>query len=240
VVSRAAVAGVLGLTVAAQIAPAGTWLPSLRRTLTPGLCGPMPSGTVALTFDDGPHPAGTIAVLDELDRLGWSATFFVVGAQVRRYPDVVAETLRRGHRVELHGDDHRYLIARTPWAAFADLQRGVDTVGEVTGQAPSWWRPAYGVLSGPALVAAKRLGLSPVLWSAWGRDWRAAATAESIVGDLEAGQVEGGTLLLHDSDVMSDPDSWRATVAALPLLAERIADRGLTVGRFGDRATLEG
>jgi peptidoglycan/xylan/chitin deacetylase (PgdA/CDA1 family) len=227
------VGGLVGLAAAAQIGPAGTWLPPLRRLLAPGLCGPMPAATVAITFDDGPHPLGTPAVLDELDRLGWSATFFVVGAQVRRFPDVVAETLRRGHRVELHGDEHRYLIARPPWAAFADLQRGLDTVAEASGQAPTWWRPAYGVLSGPSLLAASRLGLTPVLWSAWGRDWRAAATAESVVRDLEAGQLAGGTILLHDSDAMSDPDSWRATVAALPLLAERLAERGLTVGRFG-------
>ncbi len=224
----------VGVAVAAQIGPAGTWLPSLRRALAPRLCGPMPPGTVAITFDDGPHPLGTIAVLDELDRLDWKATFFVLGSQVRLFPDVVTETLRRGHRVELHGDDHRYLIARPPWSAAADLERGIDTIGEVTGRVPTWWRPAYGVLSGPALLAARRLRLRPVLWSAWGRDWRAAATRESIVGDLEAGDLAGGTVLLHDSDVMSDPDSWRSTVAALPLLADRLAERGLTVGRFGD------
>jgi peptidoglycan/xylan/chitin deacetylase (PgdA/CDA1 family) len=231
------VSAVVGAAAAAQIVPAGTWLPGLRRTVAPSLCGPMPSGTVAVTFDDGPHPEGTIAVLDQLDRLGWQATFFVVGSQVRRYPDVVAETLRRGHAVELHGDDHRYTIARTPRSIAADLQRGRDTVAEATGRAPQWWRPAYGVMSGPSYVAARRLGLRPVLWSAWGRDWRAEATPESVVSDLEAGRPGGGTLLLHDSDEMSDPGSWRTTVAALPLLAERLAASGLTVAEFGSAAT---
>lgn len=223
----------IGVTAAAQIVPAGTWLPGLRRVVTPALCGPMPSGTVAVTFDDGPHPEGTIAVLDELDQLGWRATFFVLGSQVRRYPDVVVETLRRGHAVELHGDDHRYTIARTPWGIAEDLRRGRDTVGEATGRAPTWWRPAYGVMSGPSYLAAHALGLHPVLWSAWGRDWRAAATPETIVDDLDAGRPAGGTILLHDSDAMSDPDSWRTTVAALPLLAERLATQGLQVADFG-------
>lgn len=232
-----AVSAVLGAAAAAQIVPAGTWLPGLRSVLTPSLCGPMPADRVALTFDDGPHPEGTIAVLDELDQLGWHATFFVVGSQVRRYPDVVAETLRRGHAVELHGDDHRYTIARTPWGIAEDLKRGRDTVAEATGRAPQWWRPAYGVMSGPSYLAARRVGLRPVLWSAWGRDWRAAATPESIVRDLEAGRPAGGTLLLHDSDEMSDPGSWRTTVAALPLLAERLAERRLTVARFGGPPT---
>jgi peptidoglycan/xylan/chitin deacetylase (PgdA/CDA1 family) len=234
VVNVTAAAGIaVGLAAAAQVVPAGTWLPPLRRALAPGLCGPMPAATVALTFDDGPHPQGTIAVRDELDRLGWPATFFVLGSQVRRFPDVVAETLRRGHRVELHGFDHKYLIARPPWAAASDLARGRDTVGELTGTAPTWWRPAYGVLSGPALLAARRLGLRPVLWSAWGRDWRTEATPDSVVADLEQGRLSGGTVLLHDSDVMSIPDSWRQTVAALPILAERLDGLGVAVGAFG-------
>jgi peptidoglycan/xylan/chitin deacetylase (PgdA/CDA1 family) len=92
-------------------------------------------------------------------------------------------------------------------------------------------------MSGPSYLAARRVGLRPVLWSAWGRDWRAAATPESIVRDLEAGRPAGGTLLLHDSDEMSDPGSWRTTVAALPLLAERLAERRLTVARFGGPPT---
>ncbi|HVU92851.1 MAG TPA: polysaccharide deacetylase family protein, partial [Jatrophihabitans sp.] len=123
--------------------------------------------------------------------------------------------------------------ARTPWGIAEDLRRGRDTVGEATGRAPRWWRPAYGVMSGPSYLAARRLGLRPVLWSAWGRDWQAEATPETVVAALESGRTAGGTLLLHDSDAMSDPGSWRTTVAALPLLAERLAASRLMVGEFG-------
>ena len=226
---RRALIAATACAVTAQVGPAATWLPRVRRAFAPSLLGHGHPSSVALTFDDGPHPEGTPAVLDALDGLGWTATFFVLGAQARRHPDVVAETLRRGHEVAVHGDEHRYLIARSPWAAYADLRRAVDTVADITGSLPHWWRPPYGVLSGPALVAAHRLGLQPVLWSAWGRDWRADATPRSVVDDLLESPVGGGTLLLHDSDVTSAPGSWRTTVAALPLLAERVEATGLRV-----------
>jgi peptidoglycan/xylan/chitin deacetylase (PgdA/CDA1 family) len=187
---------------------------------------------VAVTFDDGPHPQGTPAVLDALDALGWRATFFVLGEQVRRYPQIVQETARRGHAVALHGDSHRYLIGRSPGAAVRDLRRGRDTLAELLGEAPLWWRPPYGVLSGPSLAAALALRLRPVLWSAWGRDWRPGATPAGVVAELLAGRTDGGTLLLHDSDLMSAPGSWRTTVAALPILAEKLSDRGLITDRW--------
>jgi peptidoglycan-N-acetylglucosamine deacetylase len=214
---------------AAQVGVAATWLPGVRRALVPSLLGRGRPSSVALTFDDGPHPEGTPAVLDVLDELGWTATFFVLGSQARRYPDIVRETAGRGHEIAVHGDEHRYLIARAPWTAYDDLRRAHDTVGDITGVEPHWWRPPYGVLSGPALLAARTLGLQPVLWSAWGRDWEAEATPASIVAGLVAAPLPGATLLLHDSDVTSAPASWRATVAALPVLGEHVASSGLQV-----------
>ncbi len=228
---------VAGAAAAVQVGPAGLWLPWLRRAVAPGLSGRMPAGTAALTFDDGPHPEGTPAVLDRLDALGWTATFFLLGTAARARPDLVREIARRGHQVAVHGDEHRYLIARDPVAAARDLARARDTVAGITGVAPTWWRPPYGVLSGPALVAARRLGLRPVLWSAWGRDWRAGATPESVVAELSAGTVDGGTLLLHDSDATSAAGSWRTTAAALPLLAERLAGSGVQVRMLGTTAS---
>ena len=233
--SRSVAAATILAAAAVQVGPAATWLPAVRRGLAPRLSGRGPRGGVGLSFDDGPHPQATPAILDQLDRLGWTATFFVLGAQVRRYPSVAAEVVERGHELALHGDEHRYLIGRGPRAARDDLRRAYDTVAALTGVPPLWWRPPYGVLSGPALVAARALGVRPVLWSAWGRDWRAAATADSVVDDLCRGEIDGGMLLLHDSDVTSEPGAWRATVAALPRLAERLDAAGLEVRTVGEQ-----
>ncbi|HET6817085.1 MAG TPA: polysaccharide deacetylase family protein [Mycobacteriales bacterium] len=217
-----------------QVGPAATWLPPVRRALAPSLLGRGRPSSVALTFDDGPHPDGTPAVLHMLAELGWTATFFVLGSQTRRHPDVAREIVQRGHEVAVHGDEHRYLIARPPWTAYDDLRRARESVEDITQVEPKWWRPPYGVLSGPGLLAGRLLKLRPVLWSAWGRDWRSDATADSVVTDLLATAPAGGTLLLHDSDVTSAPGSWRTTVAALPLLAERMSTTGLRVGPLRD------
>jgi peptidoglycan/xylan/chitin deacetylase (PgdA/CDA1 family) len=212
----------------AQLAPAATWLPPLRRLLPP-LESPMPAGSTAVTFDDGPHPDGTPAVLDALEELGWQATFFMLGSAVERFPGTAREVVRRGHQVGVHGWDHRYLLTRTPGETWRDLRRAADVVSQVSGARLRWWRPPYGVLTMAGLAAARATQLRPVLWSAWGKDWRGDATPAGIAREVRRGRLCGGTVLLHDSDATSAAGSWRNTVHALPLIAEELALQGLSV-----------
>ncbi|HEY7177199.1 MAG TPA: polysaccharide deacetylase family protein, partial [Micromonosporaceae bacterium] len=88
----------------------------------------------------------------------------------------------------------------------------------------------YGILTGPSLIAARRLGLTPVLWTAWGRDWTAATTPESVARTIRRGLRPGGTILLHDSDCTSAPGSSAATVAVLPDLVRQVRARGFDIG----------
>lgn len=181
----------------------------------------------ALTFDDGPHAQGTPAVLEILARSGTRATFFLVGEQVRRDPALGREIAAAGHGIALHCDRHRNLLRLTPWQVRDDLQRALATIEDSTGVRPCLYRPPYGVLNAAALRLAARSGWRTLLWSHWGRDWEARATAESISRLLTTGAGEGSVLLLHDADDYSAPGSWRRTVAALPLVLERMAARGL-------------
>jgi peptidoglycan/xylan/chitin deacetylase (PgdA/CDA1 family) len=194
----------------------------------PGLAGTGAPGGVALTFDDGPDPRGTPAVLAQLAELGWTATFFLLGSQVRRHPDVARAVVAAGHEIGVHGDEHANHLGRSPSWVHRDLARAAATVTRVTGVRPQWFRPPYGVLSAGTLRATARLGLTPVLWTAWGRDWE-MTTPERVVGRLMAGVRPGGTLLLHDSDCTSTAGSWATTAAALPLLASELDRRGLAV-----------
>ena len=73
-----------------------------------------------------------------------------------------------------------------------------------------------------------------MLWTVWGRDWTAAATARSVVDTVEAGLRGGATVLFHDADHAAAPGAWRATVAALPQIADLVAARGLVLGPLRD------
>jgi peptidoglycan-N-acetylglucosamine deacetylase len=226
-------AAVAGAAVA-QAGPGITGLGQVRRLLFPRLAGRGDPRHVALTFDDGPDPVSTpqfAAVLADHDA---KATFFMLGSMVERAPNLAAELAATGHEIGVHGWDHRYLPARTPTATRSDIRRATDLIERVTGRRPRFFRPPYGVLSGPALMTARELGLTPVLWSAWGREWTPGATPDSVYATL-ARDLEGGvTVLLHDSGCTSPPGSWQAGLGALPLLLDHCAAAGLRVGPVGE------
>jgi peptidoglycan/xylan/chitin deacetylase (PgdA/CDA1 family) len=230
-----AATGVAAAAVAvAHAGPAVTSIAPLRRRVLPNLSGVGAPGHVALTFDDGPDPSSTPAFLDLLDKRQVRATFFFLGFMLAEAPWLGRDIAAAGHEVALHGWSHRCLVARGPRATYDDLARGFEAVAEVTGVPPRWWRPPYGVLTGPSLSAAASLGLTPVLWTAWGRDWTARATPESVLRTVRASLSGGGTVLLHDSDCTSAPGAWRATLGALPDLVDGIRDAGWTLGPLAE------
>ena len=98
-------AALAGAAVANMAPSVSSWR-ALRCLATPSLAGLGDPGHLALTFDDGPDPASTPAFLDELDRLGWRATFFLLGTMVCRYPALAAEVAARGHEIGVHGYTH--------------------------------------------------------------------------------------------------------------------------------------
>jgi peptidoglycan/xylan/chitin deacetylase (PgdA/CDA1 family) len=217
----AALAAAYLLPGAAAIAP------PLRRLL--GVADRTLDGAgVGLTFDDGPHPQGTPAVLSLLASRGARATFFLVGEQVARDPALAAEIVAAGHAVGLHCDRHRNLLRLGPRAVRDDIARARARIEDATGAAIGLYRPPYGVFNLAALAIARRHGWRPLLWTHWGRDWEARATPQSIAALLTGpGLGPGSVLLAHDADDYSSPGSWRRTLAALPLVLDELERRGL-------------
>jgi peptidoglycan-N-acetylglucosamine deacetylase len=182
---------------------------------------------VALTFDDGPHPEGTPPVLEALAREGATATFFLIGEQVERYPSLAADILGAGHQLAVHGHRHRNQMRLAPSEFERDLRRAIDVIGTVCGQRPTLYRPPYGIFTLPGLFAVREASLRPLLWSKWGRDWRANTNAEEIARLASRGLREGDVVLLHDADWYSAPGSHRRTAAALPRILDLLRERGL-------------
>jgi peptidoglycan/xylan/chitin deacetylase (PgdA/CDA1 family) len=224
--------------LAAHAAPALSNVDVLRRRFLPALSGVGTAGHVAVTFDDGPDPTSTPAFLEALDRLGWRVTFFMLGSMVDRAPALAAEVAAAGHEVAVHGYAHRSELFRPPAVIAGDLARAVDSVSTATDRPLRWFRPPYGTLSAGGVLAARRHRLRPVLWSTWGRDWRAEATPATVVADVGEHLGPGATVLLHDSDCTSAPGAWRSALGALNPLAELFAAHALQPGPLGEHGLL--
>lgn len=210
----------------------GQW--TTARSIPGGWCrwrGP-DRPAVALTFDDGPHPDGTPAVIEALDRLDLRATFFCLGSQMERHPELVLELVRHGHQVETHGFAHEHHMLRSPRWVLRDLRRAVRTATDL-GCPPAWYRPTYGQVTGATLVSARRLGLRPVLWSAWGREWASSDPAE-VAGRIGRRLAAGAIVLLHDGDAYGTAGMWRVGIEALRRVAGSIERRGLQASTLGE------
>jgi peptidoglycan/xylan/chitin deacetylase (PgdA/CDA1 family) len=177
---------------------------------------------VMLTFDDGPHPDGTPAVLELLDDARAKAVFFLVGEQVARFPGLAGEIVARGHALGVHCFRHRVQARLTHAAVEDDLRRALAVIPD-----PAFHRPPLGIYSRAGLDAARAAGLRPLLWSRWGRDWRKWTTPERIARRATRAPLrDGDVILLHDSDAYSARDSWRRTVAALPRILDALQPTG--------------
>jgi peptidoglycan-N-acetylglucosamine deacetylase len=185
---------------------------------------------VAITFDDGPHPEGTPQMLEILAQHGARATFFLVGEQVVKRPELARRIVAEGHAIGLHGYLHRPHPSRTAAALADDFERATAAIADAAGVEPRLHRPPYGVYSLSSLRIARERGLQPLLWSRWGKDWRKLTTPERIARRVLVGISAGDVVLLHDADYYSSKRSHRRTAAALPeILAKLKSDELGTV-----------
>jgi peptidoglycan/xylan/chitin deacetylase (PgdA/CDA1 family) len=229
------VATVWGAPLVASVQP-------LRRVLTPHLLPARLSGVssshhVALTFDDGPDTQSTPAFLDLLAERGTLATFFLLGRHAIEATSLVRQISDEGHEVAVHGWTHRSVVAIEPRHLARQLKATKQALEQLTGQRVRWYRPPYGILTAPALVAARSAGLSTVLWSDWGVDWRRGRTPEQVLATVTGGLRPGGTVLLHDTDRTSAPGSWRTTLTATERLLDVLDEHALPVGPLAEHWT---
>lgn len=188
---------------------------------------------VALTWDDGPSPEYTGAVLDALAAADARATFFVVGERVRRFPDLVRRQAAEGHEIGNHTDGHDDLARLTEEAARVTLERAGDAVAAAVGERPAVLRPPYGHLSGAALAAAGALDLDVALWT-HALDEVGLSPEDNVVAVLD-GLRPGGVVLAHDHG-----DARRAVgLAALPGVLAGLRDAGYATVTVSELLAIE-
>lgn len=212
----------------AAIVLSGVLLLGLRMFVDAVVRGPEGARGVVLTFDDGPHPKHTRAVLDALDAAGAKATFFVIAEKAERHADVVREVLARGHTIGVHGFVHDRLFSlRGARRVRADLERAVATLEAITGERPELFRPPIGHTNPTIARVADRLELTTVGWSVRARDGLAGTTPEEVVLRVRRGLEDGAIVLLHDAAERGERQP--AAVVALPAVLEAIAAKNLRV-----------
>ena len=179
---------------------------------------------VALTFDDGPWPHTTEQILAILAQRRAPATFFVVGRQVQRYPQLLRRELAAGMAVGTHSYRHPQRFDRLPARRVREeIIRGRRTLDPL-GVRPVGFRPPGGAASATVVAAAEQLGLRTVLWSVDPADWQPGVTADQLVRRVLAAARPGAIVLLHDGG-----GNRSATVAALPAIIDGLRHLGLTL-----------
>ncbi len=178
---------------------------------------------VALTFDDGPDPAHTPAILDLLEAADVRASFFLIGRRARAWPDVARRIAAAGHDVGNHSWSHRSLWLSGPRATREEIEQGHAAVAEAAGQAPRFFRPPWGLANLAMFPVLARLGTPLVLWTAQPEGLRAVAPDRQLARAL--GRARPGAIYdLHDADGVAGAGARLA--AYLPRLIEGLRAAG--------------
>lgn len=153
---------------------------------------------VAMTFDDGPHPTLTPALLDILKARRIRATFYVIGRNVARYPDIVKRMVDEGHEIGNHTWRHPFLTQLGTKSVLSELDRTSEAVYKAVQRIPVTMRPPYGALSrNQRAMIHKEREMPTILWSVDPEDWRrpgSTVVASRIVGGAKPGAI----ILSHD------------------------------------------
>lgn len=173
---------------------------------------------VALTFDDGPHPANTPRLLDLLKAKNVKATFYVVGTNAKRYPEIMRRIVAEGHEIGNHSVTHPNLSKLSADGVRNELRVCHEAIVAATGVAPRTMRPPYGAItSAQKSWIKKEFGYSSILWSVDPLDWKKPGSSV-VASRLVSGASPGGILLAHDIHA--------GTIDAMPSTIDQLLARG--------------
>lgn len=180
---------------------------------------------IALTFDDGPYPPYTQKLLQVLAAKNVHATFFMVGENAARYPEIVRLVQSQGHQIALHAGYHQDLLKLSAPQLKENIAYGKRTLEQLTGQPVRYMRPPHGFKDWQIMHAMQSAGLQAVNWSVIPRDWTNPGT-EQIVSRVCNNSEPGAIVLLHDGDSPKQTAPREQTVAATAQIIDRLQTEG--------------
>jgi len=187
----------------------------------PILHGDRQSNEIYLTFDDGPQPGCTPFILDVLKKLQLRATFFVLGENVIKYPELIQRIIKEKHELGIHSFQHRSLLFQPQRTILHNLQRACWVVEDCINRKPSLFRPPFGRFGWNTWQTARKLGLKIVLWDIMPHDYRKDVEASVIVQRVNKQLKAGSIIVLHDN--LEIPEKL---VHSLPQICKHAHDRG--------------
>ncbi|MCB1389228.1 MAG: polysaccharide deacetylase family protein [Rhodobacteraceae bacterium] len=236
IINRRTLLSGLGALPLASAASLGSLSPAIAQTVPAAPVRPMPAlarthdtvmlnavqttrPRLALTFDDGPHPQNTPWLLDILAQYRARATFYVIGQNARRYPEIMRRIVAEGHEIGNHSYTHPMLSHLGDQGVLREIDRTQQVVWDTVGAVPVTMRPPYGAFSTRQMhMLFDQRNLSTVVWSVDPQDWRRPGV--SVVADrMVRGARPGAVILAHD---IHGP-----TIRAVPAALDGILARGL-------------
>lgn len=216
--AAAVAANHLGLT-ALGLWPRSRWLGENHVVLP---AGAKQRAEIALTFDDGPDPAVTPAVLDCLDRYAARASFFCIAQRALMHPELIQEIVRRGHSVENHSLCHPHAFAcYGPVRMQREIESAETTLTRLAGAPPRFFRAPAGLRNPFLDPILARTGLRYISWTRRGFDTR-EREPERVLARLTRKLAPGDVLLLHDGSAARTRAGEPVVLAVLPGLLEAV------------------
>lgn len=177
------------------------------------------SKKIALTFDDGPHPRNTPEILKILNKYGIKATFFVIGVNVKNYPETLSMVVDAGHELGNHTYSHKVLKCRSKEDISKEI---IDTEREISKKtefSTTLIRPPCGFYDENLISLANENGYKVVLWSIDTHDW-SHASVEDIVKTV-TGRVNGGDIILFHDYISGENNTPEALQIIIPRLLKQ-------------------
>lgn len=165
-------------------------------------------GNISFTFDDGPHPEITQQVLQVLKKENVKATFFCIGKNAEKYPEIVKQIVAEGHVVGNHTYDHAYVFSKS--AAEKQIVDGAQIIQKIIGKKPVYFRPPFGVMIPEIAKAVKKTNCAVIGWDLRSQDGN-IRTVKTTVNRVKAHLKKSTLLLFHDTNPTT-PEALREVI----------------------------